>query len=662
MRMRSPFAGPLKGLALVLVVALATLSCRGDRNSWADVREEANRRNAVAKEYLSEQRYTDAKLKFEEVLEEVDGSNSEARFGKVLSELLQFASIMRVVHQLAGDAAAADENEFLHSLIDDLLTDLKSRFDTIAFELRRLKADPQFRFVLKDPTPVYLTSTEVPDLDLQGEWDRGEVFLLDVGVQAILGVLNTAQAIDLEADYLGIYNRFVEMDVSPDLGGSGLEGVLFGVEQEVPKIQNLLAFILNENANFLGLDPATGADQLSQAGVHFGLAVDSLRKALFFASFDINQDENQDDDVIGFEGNLRGDLEPIDPDADLCTIRDSDDEALIERNTYRFSINIMAEADASADKGYVQTDSELESVPATGCLVGKIMNSLLPDDHPVNEDPEARINLIEDVLPVLDPILADPDVVGIPGLTGAIESFLGNAIELDPGAFFHGGLGPRGLLPAWDTPALLSAQGYGTAQAREDGALLWMELECVFDEDSDGIAKLRSSAYPEFATTYNDQPYRLFDRVYCRESEDRNNDGDPDNDVRLRRCDSDSGSEGDFCDIEHFPGHNPDAVTPAVEGPSSLNALVSSWGIGQIPNDGVDGRFPYIAFQSPSFNGVLYLDLYDIATQGGVSEAPDELLALDPSRGFEPATQGQINAYLAEVSTRLDSILGLLDN
>ena len=636
-----------KAFSGVLAALFVVAGCRGDMNAAIQQGNKADKANAVAKTLMADGRYTEAKLKFEEVLFEIDGTNAEARFGKVLSELLQFVSIVRVISQLTGDddTAAADENEFLHALIDDLVGDLIRRFDAIAYDLKRLKADPVFKFVLDNSTPVYLTSTDHASLDLKGEWNRGEVFLLDVIVQALLGVLNFVQAHDLRADYLGIFNKFTELDLDLDIDTDSLESVLASVEKEMPKILNLLAFILNENPRLLDLDPDTGVAQLSKAGLHFGNAVDNLRKALFFTAYDVLRDPDQSDDAIAFLGDGNGKLIPIDDEADLCAVRDSGDANAIRAHTYKFQLNFLfidddedgiEDADAASEK-------ELETSPDTGCLVAKLMDMLLPPDDPRIEKPGVRINLIQDVVPVVLNLVGSSDAVDfdVAAIFGGdvIKSFIGDAIEFDLGPLFHSGQGVRDLLIAWDTPAM---------EPNPDLRLVWLELECVFD-DSDPVIALRGENYPQFSAKMAAQPYRVLDRIYCREN------NDDDYPVVLQDC----GPEGlKHCDLSHFPALNPDPVTPSLAGMAGVLTPGISFGIGGLERDGVDSQFPYLPLLSPSLNGVLYLDIYSIADVI-YGDIPDELLAIDGGLGFKEATQLSMNAYIALLSKQLGPLLDL---
>ncbi len=650
-RARSRFWTPL------LIAAIAVAGCRGDRDAAVDQGKAAAKENAIAKDFLTDGRYTDAKLQFEFVLSEIDGTDVEARFGAVLSELLQFVSIIRVISSLGGDdddSAASDENEFLHALIDDLVSDLIERFDDIAFELKRLKADPAFEFRLDQSTPVYLTDTDEADVELMGEYDRGEVFLIDIGVQLVLGVLNYVQALDLEADFLGIFNKFTDLDIDPDLDGDGFEEVAAALEAEMPKIQALVAFIFNENPRFLGLDAGTGSAQLSKAGEHFGNAIDNLRKALFFASLDVIGDPDQSDDIIAYKGRADGSMEAIDPDSDLCDVRDSDDKRLVDEHTFIFEIRL---GDMERD-GSNAEDNELETSPETGCFVTKLMDTLLPPNDPRIEDPDARINLIEDVIPfVLG--LVDSDIVDAVG-GDVVETFIGNAIEMDFGPIFHAGLGPRDFLVAWDTPSL---------EPNEDLRLLWMELECAFDYVNDPVVSERDENYPAAATKVGSQkfagqqPYRVFDRLFCREE----GGNFP---VELVRCepdDSDTDTDEKLCDIPHFPGYNsnPDStkltgLTSGDAGYSAVRSSLDTFGVGRLGRDGVEAEFPAFAFQNPSFGGMLYLDVYNLADLVFNGDIPDATLDVDSGPGFNEATQRSLNAYVALLSKQLGGLIDLI--
>ena len=120
--------------ALVLVGTFG--GCRGDRDAFGNYYQEQQIEQKIAqgKRYLAEQRYYDAVELFDRVLQEDDASNTDARFGRSLGRLLQFASLVRIISELTGDdSPLSDENDFLHSLIEDLVTDLISRFDDIAF-------------------------------------------------------------------------------------------------------------------------------------------------------------------------------------------------------------------------------------------------------------------------------------------------------------------------------------------------------------------------------------------------------------------------------------------------------------------------------------------------------------------------------------------------
>lgn len=632
-------------IVLVLVVLVSATSCRGSRNSYEESQRIARERIEEGKKFLSQQRYYDAAQAFDDVLtldedgddEVYDPSNSEARMGKVMAQLLQFASIIRVVNQFAGIGAEADENDFILSLVRDLLGDLTQRFEVIAFDLQRLKTDPYVRLVLDD-TPVYLTASDEPTLNLKGEWDRSEVFLMDAPVQAILGALKFGNSIDLRADFLGIYNRFVDLDIDfdgapeVDLDGDPDEdtvaetvyGVVETAEFVLPKVQNLIAWMMNKNPHFLGLRPDGGEQMMQEAGEHFVSAIDSFQKALYFTSLDAHYDLDQRDDVIawGEPVTYAGLWEVptlIDRDLDTCAIRDTEDESKAE---YTFTINIIPPSE----------DDELPQLTTsakTSCLIEKLKDSL--------DNQGVRINLRNDILPVVLTALAEGFVEGIsPDLivdvvTSIFDDYVGDSLEFNFGPMFAHPKGLRTFFPAWDTPDV---------ESDEDLWLLVMESECRWS-----TADEYADEEVTFATSAAYYPSRVTHRFFCREVEGMSRDI-----TNTSNYCPEGQNDGahQLCDTDHF--YPTEGTSPA-----PANNPASAQGVGRIARDGVHGIIPYIAFQDPSFNGLLYVDVYN------KSSAENKLGDVDPDPAFSLATNATLNALLAFISSNFSDILGLIE-
>ena len=193
-------------------------------------------------------------------------------------------------------------------------------------------------------------------------------------------------------------------------------------------------------------------------------------------------------------------------------------------------------------------------------------------------------------------------------------------------------MGPRAFLPAWDTPAI---------EPDENKRLLWLELECLPDTTQDVVASTRSVT---FQTIANAQPYRVIDRFWCSEDTAKGR--------IFAQCDT-MGNK--VCDIYHFPAWN--TLTTAQNPLNQLPGLGQVFKIPQIAPDGIPGEFPYVAFRDPTFNRMLYIDLFSLAQAGSPSF---DVAPIDPGPGFELADQVTLNAAIAILSTRVGEILNLI--
>jgi hypothetical protein len=280
-----------------------------------------------------------------------------------------------------------------------------------------------------------------------------------------------------------------------------------------------------------------------------------------------------------------------------------------------------------------------------------MMESILRDDDPRVVHKDARVSLTKDIIPFLLSLLQGLDISGLPTALlnpDLVRPVLDQILGLDPfafdfGPFFHDAVPPRDLLPAWDTPDMVT---------EPEKQLLWMELECLYDTSQDAIASTRSVTMQTVAAT---QPYRLIDRFICREDGTKN--------IVLQKCDT--AGTLTRCDLYHFPAHNT-ANTSYPGSSGDLSGLVNRFGISQIPPDrivdsnGNASDFPYIAFRNPSFNRLLWLDLYSLNLGGRSTPEFPYALSLDNNPGFEPARLDTLNAAIAIISKRIGSLLSLL--
>jgi hypothetical protein len=318
-------------------------------------------------------------------------------------------------------------------------------------------------------------------------------------------------------------------------------------------------------------------------------------------------------------------LEPINRDLDFCAIREDEEKA--KQYTYHYEIRLIRDKEGKP--------FTLDSSPATACLVGKLMENLLPEDDPRVTNKNVRINLLKDVVPLLLTLVESLAGVSPDLAKPVVESVLGNAFEFDFRPFFHKAVGPRNFLPAWDTPAF---------EGNENLRTLWLERECRQDTTLDAVSAVN---YPQWSTKVTAQPYRVIDRFTCSEDTAKGR--------VLLPC-SISGSKK-VCDIDHFPAYSTTVTLGSANLDDLKNKLWNEFRISPIQADGIESDFPYVAFRDPTFNNLLYLDLYALATAGSPTF---DVTRLDPSPGFSLATQETLNAAIAILSKRIGEILDLV--
>lgn len=600
---------------LPLLAILAVTGCRGESGDDAYRNEQTLRLLNQGKALLAQNQWGLAKEVFQQVLDTYDNTNSEARFGLVLADLLSFTDTIRLVSSLTdsfSSAAADEENRFVNQLITDLIHDLRAKFVTIDQNLLLVEANPGFVFRIND-LPIYLTNDKDPSTNLAGEWDRADAFLLNALVKGVLGTLDYADSIDLRLDVLRAYDYFSgRLPSDPTLAD----------------YESLIAFVLNDPnyPNFLSVKEDGGNELVASAASNLGKAVNNFQIALYMASI---ESDNQSDDILQYiDRNKNGRYDPpIAREGDKCAHLA---EVMAEEGA-----ETRYDTDANAEKfnapenfsifgSVLGGDKKLPFLSEqTACLLQKAYHSLawedIKDEEAVKEiySEAPRINLLNDIIPLVDSIVAgiaeDSDVeflalVNRGLISTTAEEVLGNSIELDLHAFFTpndtGNAGNlRGLLPVWTDYAC------GTTGVCANEFVI--EMEC-------GPA---GTALPVAMTG-----------VFAE--------------LDLPICKDEWKTSGSVTDTTHFDAYA---------------ALLADFDVKPIPADGFVGYFPYIAFQDGSFHGLLYLNLASLAeTFTGAKDEPIQngLLALDGNdKDFQAASLTDINAFIASLSGYVEGLI-----
>ena len=551
------------------------------------------------KVFLEQGQYAAAKAKFQYVLHNIDFSNPEANYGFVIADFLDFSDIIRTISSLSGSLSSMseDENLFIRDMVHDLLMDLYKKFDEIDKHLLFVMGDPSVEFNLGS-TPVYLSSATTPTLDLGGEWDRADAFLLDAIAQAVKGVLNFALSIDLRGDFIGAY------DYINQIGMNNLN---------LSKIMNILVYLLNtpvageSEPNFLGLDPDGGKARWEQAGLNFATALQNLTFAFYLSGIETDPQGN---DVLGFI--------PTKPDGTKCTQAEINSNgvkycSLDEREAMKdidvcslppdtitgiSTINIIVGKDGKKEP------MEMQNTAGTACLFQKLQQSL---DYTDGKD--VKIYLISELLPPLLGMVLN----AVPNLPSSISSLLnanvlkslfGDPVALELGNFFaeaprHG---LRDLLPAWDTGD------------NPDNNFFVIEKECP-------------NNVPE------DNPFYL--RALTNETGKLSLDKDALMNI-LFPCSNPA-------DFSHFSFSYPDFPT------------ISKIPADGIPNSTFTASSLYIAFQDPSFNNMLFLNFDPSHRPPNTDSLPNQDLL---GYGLQKANLYNLNVFLQVLMNVISNVLG----
>ncbi len=437
-----------RGVLFVLALFLFSvfISSCGTSYTYDEREAKINKELEKGKQYLYEGSYAEAKAVFQDIIENIDFSNSQANYGYVLATYLGFADMIRTLGSLTGSLSsmAEDENIFIRDLIHDLLFDLYSKFEDIDKHLLYVMGDPTVTFYLEDHVYVYLTSATTPTLDLKGEWDRADALLLDAIAQGVMGILNFALSIDLRADYLGAYDMLNEI---------GMDNL------SVSNIMKLLVYLLDNPTypNFLGLDPDGGKERWEESGLNLAKAIMYTRFAFYLSSIEV---DNQDDDILAFYPALTN--------GEKCTEQDIKENKPYCSLQWREALkNIdVCSLPATTVTGITEINiimgpngekepMEMANQAGTACLLQKFQESL---DYTDDTDP--KIYLVSDILPLIVGAVKDqlPESIQnlLPddpdALKGVLVGLLGDPIAFDFGNFFKTAPehGLRDLFPAWD--------------------------------------------------------------------------------------------------------------------------------------------------------------------------------------------------------------------
>jgi hypothetical protein len=653
---------------LPLLTMLALAGCGSEDQEAAERQKRIHALLEEGKDLLARNQWGHASETFRYVLENIDPLNSQARFGIVLADVLSFTDTIRLVSSLgAGLSPSSDENQFVNQLITDIIHDLRGKFEKIDRNLFLVQADPGFMFRIKD-LPIYLDSSGDPSMNLAGEWDRADAFLLNAPIRGILGVLNFLDSVDLRLDVLRVYDYFSQVGFSTSNTGH---------------IQSAIVYILNDPAypDFLSVKAEGGNELAKTAGLQFGEAIKLFQTALFLASretdvqsFDEKTTAELLDELAAAGVDLRevtrsenGDFIPdwydrlnakqqaivnqilntdilqyvdlnengrYDPELDIYEDRCAARDRLMAEPTKR-PIDLGPEPFSIFGTQLGNTSDQPYSSEQSACLFQKLRSNLLWDDiaNPPSGLREIdqkqleslgriyparpRINFLKDMLPLVASIASS--AIKNLDLSSDVQSLLGLAT---PGLITNLVTDILGDSLEFDLYAFFDAGSKKRAGNIRDLLPAWQRGACNTKEEC-LIEQNIFIMELECAATVGEIPLAVTDQFLCK-------------------------SGWAHADTQHFA--------------SEVTSL-AHFKMSPLEADGIESYLPYIALQDASFHGLLYLNLSGLAVtfDGGKQDIADNLRTLGGSSGFKAATLMNFNAFLAGLSNNSDIKSFLID-
>lgn len=324
-----------------------------------------------------------------------------------------------------------DENTFILGLLREILDTFAAPLDRALTHLAAVQS-PATRLHLEQMELLFL---QYPFVDLSGVWDAADARVLEAVLGPIAALLHVIRAHDLNLDvYLAVHNL---------LGPEGFP--------DLPGLGNLIVQLLESPGytEFLRIDQAD-RDGDGDADGPVALALAQARAQRGFAAFA---------EALAALAARTGD------DSGVFTLRQDDGEtylALIDRVRLDGEGNFDFSGVGTYATFEVQVTDAWRAAAANWAanlagnqvrlgLSADVWHLLLPPLLAI----VSHLDLGETVDAVLELVGASPDAA-----VSLIESFVPDALELDPAAWFAAGVGLRPLIPLYRTDLELRANNF----------------------------------------------------------------------------------------------------------------------------------------------------------------------------------------------------------
>lgn len=632
----------MKRFLSVFLLTASLLSCNDSNSKYTPL---VSRLIRDGKAQLAVGAWSPARASFDEALR-IDPQNTEAEYGLVLAEVRHLWSFLDFTAQFLGSGVGFAPKETSGS-IDTFIGELIPQFDatliSIIVHTARLRDNPRSGIKLKH-YPFHIQGKVY--LDFGGEWDSSDAHVLDAIFSAATAAVRLIHSQDYAEGIAAVYADYVSL----------------GQELDVDTISKLLARNLERRSKWLALNPSTGEKQWRESGELLLRAVTGLQR---LPSAIQAESDNQADDIFVMEPEKGNDLLLRQP-------------ALEARKPARFlwdgsSVSLKKTLERMAENLGAERALRVRLLE-DGVLFGVVILDAIRQSMDVAAFAgEFGVEIPE----VIGSFLGLPSssgegfAVGILGLAG--DYVPPGLAEFDLGFFFHHPTDFRALFPVWRV----------TADGERDGFIFSYEcprIEATGNMSGGGSVRIRlqdsgrsatkgagndtvpvlfttfggattdaetilliEDAVAEgwFSTTFNpiagaavtfDSTFQLNGDPLTVTGTYTDMAASPNANVELKWVNN--SRKDSVGDLSHFT-----CDLPAHDGNHfSEQALEMN-----MAADGLSGNLPYIPFQSPSFNGLLYVN-------------PQELEALSGLENWK-ATDHAFEGEMAKTDLRVLNVL-----
>ena len=451
-------------------LVLAPSACGKKKDSVA---ERNNFLMTEGKTFLNSASYMLAEEEFQKVIDENLPAKAEARFAIALCETLHLVDTVSYFVDIFGSKTASatfglaplagevDESDYIFDAIFNMATGVLQGLQTASDNLDEVKKESNFSF-RTTRLPVYFQRKEI--MDLKGNWDMGDVYLLDSIVKDLLGGTQLVLSQDFNLDFFGVFqfakHRILSNGIDIDEAAT----------INTPLIMNIVVWILNDanspeflnlsNEDLDGNGVEDGKEFLQRAGANLGNGADDIVKLVNYKTSN-----------------------PI-PADDMISYKEKQERTGTTTRSLLIKGRI-ADKIVNGEQQYKDVE-----IPVTDGLISgmsAMRDNLLKEE---TDPSRRRIEWWKDMVPVLSALgvavltsvdlstfIDVPSEIKIPtGLItpdiveAFIKGLIGDTFQVDAGYFFRHPVAIRNILMAWRSDI-----GY------EDQNNFMFEWECPYD-------------------------------------------------------------------------------------------------------------------------------------------------------------------------------------